>query len=80
MSDLLPDLSASETQLKRDLLPFFAKLESRMIPDAVIESVHSSGYAEDGTFLVMLDCVGGATMFISAEAGKPLRVMVQPIA
>lgn len=77
-TDLLPDTGEAAEKFKRGLADIFNRIfENRStIPDAIISSVHSAGYAEDGSFLLMLDC-SDSIMFVTATPGEPLRVCVQ---
>jgi hypothetical protein len=60
-------------QFAKTLYELFKQLP--LVPEDEIESIHSYGYAEDGrTFCLMLDLIGGGTLLIQAEPGKPLAV------
>lgn len=73
----LPDMREADAMLRHDLTAFVSELESRLIPEAVVSGIHSTGYAEDGeTLLVMVELADGSTAVISVHPGEPVCVRV----
>jgi hypothetical protein len=70
-------LAEAERKFDHDMAEIFGRIELRMIPDGVVESVHSSGYAEDGeTFTLMLEMRDGSTVLLSACPGERITAHV----
>lgn len=62
-------------KLAADLTRIFEGVE--FAPDAIIDDVHSSGFAEDGSFMLMLTTRDGGMVVVSARAGERLRVHLE---